>query len=149
MPAFAAQDRFERRARRRNRAAGERPQNDGVVGLFDLRFLGDLAIRRVDEPRHQLVVLFLGFVLLLFEAMQQEAKGLHLGVLGSIIVAEVIFGALAMTRPDEQFTSLSELAGRHYATDVFADVPDIECMAQLAEFTAEIAGLQQAVPAFL
>jgi hypothetical protein len=86
---------------------------------------------------------------ILFEAMQQEARGLHLGPLGSIIVAEVIFGALAMAQPEEQFASLTELSGRHYSTDVFAGVPDIECMAQLAEFTAEIAGLQQAVPAFL
>jgi hypothetical protein len=34
-------------------------------------------------------------------------------------------------------------------TEVFAGVPDIECMARLAEFTAETAGLLQAVPAFL
>ena len=39
--------------------------------------------------------------------------------------------------------------GVHYPTDVLAGMPDIECMARLAEFTAEIAGLQQAVPAFL
>ena len=86
----------------------------------------------------------------LFEAMQQpEAKGLHLGPFGSIIVAEVIFGALAMPRPEGEFGSLAELSARHYPTDVFAGVPDIECMAKLAEFTAETAGLQQAVPAFL
>lgn len=86
----------------------------------------------------------------LFEAMQQEeAKGLHLGLLGSIIVAEVIFGALAAARPNGQSGSLAELSGQHYPTNVFADVPDIECMAELAEFTAETAGLQQAVPAFL
>jgi hypothetical protein len=69
----------------------------------------------------------------LFEAMQQEAKGFHLGPLGSIIVAEVIFGALEIAQPEE----------------VFEGIPDIECMARLAEFTAETAGLQQAVPAFL
>ena len=86
----------------------------------------------------------------LFEAMrQEEAKGLHLGLLGSIIVAEVIFGALAAARPNGQSGSLAELSGKHYPTNVFADVPDIECMAELAEFTAETAGLQQAVPAFL
>jgi len=86
----------------------------------------------------------------LFEAMQQpEARGLHLGPLGSIIVAEVIFGALAIARPGEEFSSLAELSGKHYPTDVFEGIPDIECMAQLAEFTAETAGLQQAVPAFL
>jgi Animal haem peroxidase len=85
----------------------------------------------------------------LFEAMQQPAQGFHLGPLGSIIVAEVIFGALAVAQPEEQFGSLTELSGKHYATDVFAGVPDIESMARLAEFTAETAGLQQAVPAFL
>ena len=85
----------------------------------------------------------------LFEAMQQpEARGLHLGPLGSIIVAEVIFGALANAR-SEEFGSLAELSGKHYPTDVFEGMPDIECMARLAEFTAETAGLQQAVPAFL
>lgn len=85
----------------------------------------------------------------LFEAMQQPAQGFHLGLLGSIIVAEVIFGALAMAQPHEKFGPLAEPSGKHYPTDVFAGVPDIECMARLAEFTAETAGLQQAVPAFL
>ena len=85
----------------------------------------------------------------LFEAMQQPVQGFHLGPLGSIIVAEVIFGALAIARPQGEFGPLAELSGKHYPTDVFAGVPDIECMARLAEFTAETAGLQQAVPAFL
>ena len=85
----------------------------------------------------------------LFEAMQQPAQGFHLGPLGSIIVAEVVFGALAMARPEEEFGSLAALSARHYPTDVFAGIPDIECMATLAELTAEMAGLQQAVPAFL
>ena len=31
----------------------------------------------------------------------------------------------------------------------FREIPDISSMAQLVEFTAEIAGLKQAVPAFL
>jgi len=84
----------------------------------------------------------------LFEAMQQpEAMGLHLGPLGSIIVAEVIFGALAGSA--QESGSLARLSAAHYPTDVFAGIPDIECMARLAEFTAEAAGLQQAVPAFL
>lgn len=85
----------------------------------------------------------------LFEAMQQPMHGLHLGPLGSIIVAEVIFGALAMARPEEELGSLAGLSARHYPTDVFAGIGEIECMARLAEFTAETAGLQQAVPAFL
>ena len=84
----------------------------------------------------------------LFEAMQPETRGFHLGPLGSIIISEVIFGALANAGP-EQFGSLAELSRNHYPTDVFEGIPDIECMAGLAEFTAETAGLQQAVPAFL
>lgn len=84
---------------------------------------------------------------ILFEAMQQP-QGLHLGPLGSIIVAEVIFGALAIAGSGQP-GSLAELSGKYFPTDVFAGMPDIECMARLAEFTAETAGLQQAVPAFL
>src|SRR5262249_60398202 len=69
----------------------------------------------------------------LFEAMQQHgARGLHLGPLGSIIVAEVIFGALAIARPGEEFSSLADLSGKHYPTDVFEGIPNIECMARLA-----------------
>jgi hypothetical protein len=86
----------------------------------------------------------------LFEAMEQpEARGLHLGPLGSIIVAEVIFGALARGGSGEESDSPVGRSARHYPTGVFAEAPDIECMARLAEFTAEMAGLQQAVPAFL
>jgi hypothetical protein len=33
--------------------------------------------------------------------------------------------------------------------NIFSDVPEIESMAQLVAFTAEIADLKQAVPAFL
>jgi hypothetical protein len=86
---------------------------------------------------------------------QPQAEGLCLGPLGSIVVSEVIFGALA----DNEFAAgrgaaslaeaLAELAREYYPANVFDDVPEIECMDQLVEFTAEIAGLQQAVPAFL
>jgi hypothetical protein len=93
---------------------------------------------------------------ILFEAMRQPlSEGLHLGPLGSIIVAEVVFGALARARHVLGHGSgllaaqLAEISGNHYATNAFADIPDIDCMAQLVEFTADIAGLQDAVPAFL
>jgi hypothetical protein len=36
-----------------------------------------------------------------------------------------------------------------YLANVLQDIPDISSMAQLVEFTTEIAGLRQAVPAFL
>jgi hypothetical protein len=93
---------------------------------------------------------------ILFEAMQQpEAKGLCLGPLGSIIVSEVIFGALHSE--SESFagstTSLTEtlanLAVDYYPKNIFADVPEIERMDQLVEFIAELGDLRQAVPAFL
>ena len=93
---------------------------------------------------------------ILFEAMQQpQAEGLHLGPLGSIIVAEVVFGALERARhvsgrgSGPLAAQLANISGNHYATNAFSEIPDINCMAQLAEFTAEIAGLQKAVPAFL
>jgi hypothetical protein len=93
---------------------------------------------------------------ILFEAMQQpRAEGLCLGPLGSIIVSEVIFAALAdnelpARRGAASLTeALAALCTEYYPTNVLEAVPEIECMDQLVEFTAEIAGLQQAVPAFL
>jgi hypothetical protein len=93
---------------------------------------------------------------ILFEAMQQpEAKGLRLGPLGSIIVSEVIFGALH-DETDSSGSSTSSLkdalanaAVDYYPTNIFLDVPEIERMDQLVEFIAELGDLRQAVPAFL
>jgi len=92
----------------------------------------------------------------LFEAMQQdEAAGLHLGQLGSIIIAEVIFAALEGARASVGYgagpltAQLAELSRNYYGANVFAEIPEIADMAQLVELTAEIAGLKQAVPAFL
>jgi hypothetical protein len=89
---------------------------------------------------------------IMFEAMQQT-EGLHLGLLGSIIVSEVIFGALA---DDPRSTDGGSLAGQldsisreFYLANVLQDIPEILDMAQLVEFTTEIAELQLAVPAFL
>jgi hypothetical protein len=91
-----------------------------------------------------------------FEAMRQpQAEGLYLGPLGSIIVAEVIFGALARAavpagNSAKSLTdTLAAISAEHYPTNVFADVPEIARMDQLIEFTAEIGDLRQAVPAFL
>ena len=90
----------------------------------------------------------------LFEAMQQpQAEGLRLGPLGSIIVSEVIFGALASDPRSAGGGSLAEqlaaISLEFYPANVLQDVPDISSMAQLVEFTTEIAELEQAVPAFL
>jgi len=93
---------------------------------------------------------------ILFEAMQQpRSEGLHLGPLGSIIVSEVIFGALASDElpaghdAASLVEALAELSAKYYPANVFKDVPEIERMDQLVEFTAEISDLRQAVPAFL
>jgi hypothetical protein len=93
---------------------------------------------------------------ILFEAMQQpQAEGLCLGPLGSTIVSEVIFSALADNElpagrgAGSLAEALAELSTEYYPTNVFEQVPEIERMDQLVEFTAEIAGLRQAVPAFL
>jgi hypothetical protein len=93
---------------------------------------------------------------ILFEAMQQPgSEGLHLGPLGSIIVSEVIFGALANSEPaaGSRSASLSEaladISAEYYPSNVFEAVSEIERMDQLVEFTAEIGGLREAVPAFL
>jgi hypothetical protein len=91
---------------------------------------------------------------ILFEAMQQpQSEGRHLGPLGSIIVAEVIFAALASDPISSSGGSLAEqladLSSEYYPANVFQGIPDIESMARLVEFTTEIAGLREAVPAFL
>jgi hypothetical protein len=92
----------------------------------------------------------------LFEAMQQgEAAGLHLGPLGSIITAEVIFAALDGARVSlgsgagPLAAQLAEISRKYYGTNVFSDISEIAGMAQLVQLTAEIAYLKQAVPAFL
>ena len=86
---------------------------------------------------------------ILFEAMQQpQAEGLCLGPLGSIIVSEVIFGALAHDEipaghgAGSLAEALAEVSAEYYPTNVFAEVPEIERMDQLVEFTAEIGDLQ-------
>jgi hypothetical protein len=90
----------------------------------------------------------------LFEAMQQpQAEGQRLGPLGSIIVSEVIFGALARdprsSSGDALADQLADLSREYYPANFFQEIPDISSMAQLVKFTTEIAELQQAVPAFL
>ena len=84
---------------------------------------------------------------------QPEAEGQRLGPLGSIIVSEVIFGALAgdprSSRGDVLAAQLADLSREYYGANFFQQIPDISSMAELVKFTTEIAELQQAVPAFL
>ena len=91
---------------------------------------------------------------ILFEAMRQpHAEGLRLGPLGSIIASEVIFGTLAgdprSSSGDALRSQLADLSREYYPANFFQDIPEISNMAQLVEFTTEIAELQEAVPAFL
>src|SRR5882757_9647481 len=89
---------------------------------------------------------------ILFEAMQQT-DGLQLGLLGSIIVSETIFGALASDPQSAGNGSLADqlnlISREFYLANVLQEIPAISSMAELVEFTTEIADLQQAVPAFL
>lgn len=90
----------------------------------------------------------------LFEAMQQpQAGGMHLGPLGSIIVSEVIFGALACDPRSTDGRTLAErlasISREYYPANVLQEIPEITNMAQLVEYVSEIAELHEAVPAFL
>jgi hypothetical protein len=82
-------------------------------------------------------------------------RGQRLGILGSIIVAEVIFGAFAGDPlPIESLRrSLADAKSRHpqssFAADCLGEVEGIASMAQLVEFTAKVANLTSADPAFL
>jgi hypothetical protein len=83
----------------------------------------------------------------------QQTEGLKLGVLGSIIVSEVIFGALASYPQSASGGSLTDqlnlVSREFYRANVLQEIPEISNMAQLVEFTTEITDLRQAVPTFL
>jgi hypothetical protein len=93
----------------------------------------------------------------LFEAADDpECRGMTLGVLGSILVAEVVFGALSRDQlpPEKGARSLRQalatISGSIYGgANHLGAVPEIETMSQLIAFTAERAELRNATPAFL
>jgi len=96
---------------------------------------------------------------ILFEAATEPKddpkQGTRLGVLGSVIVAEVIFGALAGDQlPAEKGAnslreSLSMLSQSLLQADCFEDFTDVKTMGQLVEYTATVANLVDADPPFL
>lgn len=92
---------------------------------------------------------------LLEAALDPQARGARLGVLGSILVAEVIFGALVRSPlPEEENcrsikAMLSRLCTSIYGEDRLAALPEIQTMAELVEATAGLAGLRAAKPAFV
>jgi hypothetical protein len=93
---------------------------------------------------------------ILFEAAMgpddPTKRGKTLGVLGSIIVAEVIFGAMledklpGVEALGELKQSLKLFCSRIYSENRLGFVPEIETMGQLVAFIADIAGLENADP---
>jgi hypothetical protein len=95
-------------------------------------------------------------VFCLFEAaFDPQTEGRTLGVLGSIIAAETIFGALtrdkmlAETGSERLVDALRSLSEGFYGTNIFAAIPEIETMSELIALTADVASLRNAAPAFV
>ena len=82
-----------------------------------------------------------------------ELTGTRLGILGSIIVADVIFAALAnrgeLEDPDLG-TSLRLLNERFFENkwDAFSKIPKLTTMSDVIAFVAKLHGLQNAEPKF-
>jgi len=96
---------------------------------------GDYATLAEDPPL---------FFFLLFEAAYGDTRGCRLGVLGSTIVAETLYQALAAHAGDH----LPDAAMAQVLDRLFAGkVP--ETMPALLEYVADAAGLRNAMPAFL
>jgi hypothetical protein len=95
------------------------------------------------------------FFILFEAAMDKDTPGLRLGVLGSIIVAEVIFAALARepltgeTVTGKLTTALETLSWQTYGTNYLSSVPEISSMAELIKFVAKARGYEEAKPGFL
>jgi hypothetical protein len=92
----------------------------------------------------------------LFEAAFDPAtQGLSLGVLGSIISAEVVLGALLRDKMPAELgaetlaDALRNLSLGLYGKNLLEGVPEIESMSELITFTADIASLRNAEPAFV
>ncbi|SDR42502.1 Animal haem peroxidase [Rhizobiales bacterium GAS191] len=141
-----------------------------LIGLSPLLANRDLRVRRLaawlaEEPaygrlsKEDIATLSqdppLPFFFLFEAAFEPEAEGLRLGVLGSILVAEVVFSALlrdpmrAEAGAESLADALRNLSLSLYGTNLFEAVPDIKTMSELIAFTAEIASLRNAEPAFV
>ncbi len=92
----------------------------------------------------------------------ETIQGRHLGILGSIIVADVIFGALTdrlmyeeRDKPEPGPPKLADSLKRLHEAffgegeSVFGGDPPPENMAQLVTYIANVARLQNAQPPFL
>jgi hypothetical protein len=83
-----------------------------------------------------------------------ELRGEHLGVLGSIIVADAVFGALADRLQDESLdlaTALRSLSEKFFGKEpnVFAATTPLDTMSELIIYVARLNRLENAQPAFL
>jgi hypothetical protein len=92
----------------------------------------------------------------LFEAAFDPAvRGLSLGVLGSIIAAEVILGALSRDKMPAELgaetlaDAMRNLSLGLYGENLLEEVSEIQSMSELTSFTADIASLRDAEPAFV
>lgn len=97
----------------------------------------------------------LPFFFLWEAAMEPGVRGLHLGTLGSIIVADVIFGALARSPFREERSFDDRRAAVRAMSRSFADAPmldeisNISTMSDLVLLTADLSCLRDATPAFV
>jgi len=107
----------------------------------------DIATLSEDPP--------LPFFFLFEAAFDPETEGMKLGVLGSMLAAEVLFGVLTRDRLPAEIGahSLADALCRHsvtlYGSNLLSGLPEIKTMSDLIAFTAEIANLRNAEPAFV
>jgi hypothetical protein len=81
-------------------------------------------------------------------------KGATLGILGSIIVADVIFAALAdgdEEKGKDIAGSLENLNGRFFGSEwnAFKDIPDLTNMSNLVSYIGRLHGMENADPRFV
>jgi hypothetical protein len=84
----------------------------------------------------------------------KELRGEHLGVLGSVIVADAVFGALADRLQGEDLnlaTALQSLSEKFFGKgpNVFAAARPLDTMSELIVYVARLNRLENAQPAFL
>ncbi|WP_119422683.1 peroxidase family protein [Desertibaculum subflavum] len=114
-----------------------RARVESWLKLYGSRVLesGDFATLAEEPPL---------FFFLLFEAAYGDTRGCRLGVLGSTIVAETLYQALAAHAGDYlPDAKMAEVLDRVFG----GKVP--ETMPELLDYVADAAGLRDATPAFL
>lgn len=140
-PALAARSPMLSAPAAREAAIREWLTEAAVPGTFSNADLDDLSR---DPP--------LPFYCLFEAATEARPKGVRLGVLGSVIVAEVVYGALdTATGPAGANlpAELDEIGRTFFGRPCLDRLGAIETMAQLVEMVADLDGLRQADPAFI